>query len=119
MAVEVRIDASGHEIAHAPYHVLFDPAVLRIVSAVEGDFFRAAGVSSTFIPNIGPGRLIVGHSQFSGSQSVSGSGTLMVITFEGVAPGDATLTFDRVALADRTNDAVPAQAGSLLLRVTP
>ena len=118
ITAEIRIDAAGNEISHAPYHVVFDPAVLRVVSAVEGDFFRAAGASATFIPNIQPGRLIIGHSQSPGSQSVSGTGSLAILTLEALAPGETTLRFDRVALADRTNDPVATQASNLLIRVT-
>ena len=118
MTVEIHLDAAGHEVANAPYHVTFDPAIVRIVSAVEGDFFRSAGATSAFIPSPSPGRLIIGHSQIQSPQSVTGAGTLAIVTLEGLAPGETTLTFEHVSLADRTNDAVPTQASNLLVTVT-
>jgi hypothetical protein len=111
----VRIDSSGHEIGHAPYHVLFDPAEARVDSVTEGDFFRRTGATAMFIPNVSAGRIVIGHSQFGGSQSVTGAGTLAVITFTVLGAGDGSLDLgiERAAPADRGNETLPVSTSGL------
>lgn len=119
MTLEVRVDASGNEIAHIPYHVRFDPRLVLAGQPTEGGFFRQAGANSLFLPDVQAGRIIVGHSQFGGSQSVSGTGVLAVIPIEALAPGEAVFALENVAVSDRAADAVPFRIEELRVRITP
>jgi general secretion pathway protein D len=119
ITVDVTLEANGNEIASVPYHLVFDPNLLRVVSVSEGSFFRAQGANTLFIPEIQPGRVIIGHSQFGGSESVSGSGVLATLTVEGVAPGSVSIAFENAAILDRIRDRVPFRTEGTSLRVIP
>jgi len=119
ITVDVMLEANGNEIASVPYHLVHDPTLLRVVSVTEGSFFRTQGANTLFIPEIQPGRVIIGHSQFGGSESVSGSGVLATLTVEGAAPGTVSLAFENAAIFDRVRDRVTFRTEGTSLRVMP
>lgn len=116
--LEVRIDSSGHVVRSVPWHLRFDPALMRVGAPSEGDFFRQAGASSLFLPDVQPGRLIIGHTQFGGSEAVTGQGVLAVIPIEALAAGEVRLTFESVAITDRANEPVSFRSEELIIRIS-
>lgn len=116
--IEVRLDAHGNAVRNVPWHLRFDPALLRAGDPTEGDFFRNAGAASLFLPDVQNGRIIVGHSQFGGSEAVTGQGLLAQIPIEALAPGEVRLYFENVAISDRANEPVATRIDELVLRIS-
>ena len=117
--VEVLVDAQGRELSDAPYHLLFDPAVLEVVSVSEGGFFRSAGVQSVFLPSISPGRVLIGHSMIGRGGAPSGSGSLALLRVRALSAGTGTLRFDSATLSDRTGEVHPLSPGTYSVRILP
>jgi general secretion pathway protein D len=65
--------------------VSFDPAVLKVVDAVEGSFLKAGNAGSNFTRDIDQGGQITLDAASTGEQGVKGSGSLTAITFEVLA----------------------------------
>ncbi len=115
--VEVLVDAQGRELSDAPYHLLFDPALLEVVSVSEGGFFRSAGVQSVFLPSISPGRVLVGHSMIGRGSAPSGAGSLALLRVRALSAGTGTLRFDSATLSDRTGEVHPLSPGTYSVRI--
>lgn len=69
----------------------FDPAVVKIVEATEGDLLKQDG-STSFTTRLDDqaGRLFVGLSRSGGTSGATGEGTLVQLRLQGVAPADAS-----------------------------
>ncbi|MEM7248954.1 MAG: hypothetical protein AAF533_26745 [Acidobacteriota bacterium] len=117
--VEVRVDANGHALKNAPYHLLVDSSRVDVESVTEGSFFSRSGSPSVFIHNEQSGRIIVGHSLMGTGEAPTGEGSLAVIQLRPTAPGPLRLRFDRVSFSDRTRDALQVQASELQVQVSP
>jgi LysM repeat protein len=92
----------------------FDPALLQVVDADP----VMAGVQVELGPFLNPDHIAVnevnpstGFIDFAYSSMaptpVSGSGVVATITFQGVAPGTSSLTFNQILLADIDGNPIP------------
>lgn len=117
--VTVSVDANGHPVAHAPYHVLHDPSLAEVVSVDEGGFFRSAGINTVWLPNVQPGRVIVGHSQFGRGETPTGSGTLALLTLRALAAGTLDLRFEGLTPRDPINDPLPVRSQDARVTIQP
>lgn len=86
----------------AAFDLLFNPSVLSFVSAQKGTFLEQGGVATDLLTAVNPaGDLIVGYSRQAvggTATGVSGSGTLMTITFRALVAGTSNLTFQNNSL---------------------
>lgn len=114
----VRI-AAAENVGHVPFHLSYDPAVLRFVKAQEGEFLRADGNGTVFLaaPASTGSALVVGLSRLGRQVGVAGSGDLCTFEFEAVGRGDAKLAFARASVRDPENRALPAQFQPVTLSV--
>ena len=89
--------------------VTFDPDVLSVVGAQEGDFLKTGGKSTFFqegnIDNT-TGK-VTGLSGAILGGSVSGEGTLFSITFEAKAAGDGQLQLLNTQLSTLSTESIP------------
>jgi hypothetical protein len=85
------------DVGHVPFHLTFDPAVLRFDRGDEGTFLRSDGGSTAFFarPTTTPGTVVVGLSRLGRSAGVSGSGLLCTLHFEAIGSGATVLGFER------------------------
>ncbi len=87
----------------AAFDLIFDPNVLEFVSTKEGNFLGSDGVSTWLNTAVSSEGLIVGYSRIAQAgipTGISGSGTLMTLTFEALAEGTSTLNFQNNHLLD-------------------
>ena len=107
--VAVTIDIAGAADVHeADVYVMYDPAVLRVIDAdpstagtqvLPGPFFNAFGPGTVTQNSASGGVLHYGY-RLNASLEASGSGTLATVEFQGIAAGDAQLSFGTVTLTD-------------------
>jgi hypothetical protein len=97
----VEVDVSiqnATDIGHAPFHLKFDPAVLRFDRGAEGPFLKSDGRPTAFFasPMSTPGTVVVGLSRLGRTAGVSGAGLLCTLYFEAIGSGRSNLTFERL-----------------------
>jgi hypothetical protein len=109
--LSVTIEVSGASgVASAPFHVTFDPAVLRFESGEEGTFLAMSGSQTAFLiaPTSNGSEVVVGLSILGPDRGRDGGGVLCTLHFAVVGPGDARLAFTRAHLRDSGNRILPA-----------
>jgi hypothetical protein len=77
--------------------VTFNPALLRVRTVQEGSFMRTGGSVVTFNQQPSPGRVDITISRGADATGASGSGLLVNLLFDAIAPGTATLTLSGAA----------------------
>jgi general secretion pathway protein D len=107
-------------VGAVPFYLLFDPAVVHVLSASEGSFLNADGSPTSFMTSIDNtnGRLIVGLSRLGGDEGASGSGTLITLEIQATGAGETALAFSRAAMRDPSAAPLPARFlnGTVLVR---
>jgi hypothetical protein len=109
VTVLVTIDGAT-DVGHTPFHVLYNPAVLRFVAGDEGGFLGSDGQQTAFFATATSdgASVVVGLSRLGRVPGVSGSGELCQLHFEVVGPGNAGLAFSRAKVRDSSNRIVSA-----------
>ena len=99
--------------------IAFDPAVLEAVEVNEGDFLKAEGVSTFF----GPGTIdntigkITNLSTARFKGGVSGTGTLLSITFTAKAVGETRVTFSNFYAGSSSTEVIPSDSPEIAITV--
>jgi general secretion pathway protein D len=103
------------DAASAPLQVQFDPKVLRLNGINRGDFFTKDGQQPVFNIMNDTGSAVVQLSRLPGSPAVSGSGTLVTLSFQAVGKGTTTVSIPNFAV--RGPQGQPIASGSAALNV--
>ncbi len=111
--VRVLVDAP-RPLTSLPFHLLFDPEVVRFVAAREGAAYSGTSLQPILIGGTHPDRpgdVAVGLS-FVGSPAVLGPrAEIAILEFEGIAAGDTPLVLDRASARGATGAEQPIQTG--------
>jgi general secretion pathway protein D len=101
VTLELRV-ANASDLFAAPFHVKFDPQLLRLTEVKPGALLSGDGRPVIFTRNIlnDTGDATVNLNRTPGTGGVSGSGSLAVLTFQAVKSGKATVTFSELAPRD-------------------
>src|SRR5207248_171822 len=96
VSITVRV-ANGADLGSVPFHVVYDPKVVRFQSGVEGTFLKAGGRETAFFatPATSGNEVVVGLSRLGRGNGAGGKGNLCTLTFEAIGPGEAHLAFSR------------------------
>jgi general secretion pathway protein D len=114
--VNVTVDGAT-DVSHAPFYLLYDPAVVEVVDVADGGFLGSDGRPTQFVRNpAGGGRLIVGLSRLGRGPGVGGSGVLVTVRMKALAAGMTELRFAESSLRDA--DSRPLAATFVPGRVT-
>jgi general secretion pathway protein D len=86
---------NARDLAAAPFHLKFDPQMLRLQEVKAGPLLSGGGQQVIFTRNIlnESGDATVNLNRMPDSGGVSGSGVLAVFTFQAIKPGSAMITF--------------------------
>jgi hypothetical protein len=78
----------------APFRLRFDPKILRLNSVQPGTLLTGDGQKVNFNANMmnDTGEAVITLNRLPGSGGVTGSGALLQLTFQGVAPGTAAVS---------------------------
>ena len=102
--------ASASDVGHVPFHIVFNPLVLRFDYGTEGAFLSSDGRQTAFFASATTdgAAVVVGLSRLGRGNGVSGGGDLCVLHFTAVGQGNAGLGFARAKVRDSSNQIVPA-----------
>jgi len=101
--VSIQIDVQeGKDLFGAPFYLIYDPKLLKVVKVSQGDFFKKDGKRSAFLQKVDPksGRIIIGQTRLGNVGGMNGKGTLVLVTFKTVHAGKASLSFESVDFRD-------------------
>ncbi|MFC2173990.1 cohesin domain-containing protein, partial [Acidobacteriota bacterium] len=95
----------GQDVSHVPFHIAFDPQLIRVLGVVEGDYLNSNGSRTMFMHNIKPnGQVWVGLSRVGGkSKGIDGSGTLARMRIEALKSGTSELKFQEAFVKDASS----------------
>jgi general secretion pathway protein D len=101
---------NAQDLFAAPFHLKFDPKLLRLVDVRAGGLLSGDGQTIIFTRNIlnDTGDATVNLNRMPGTAGVSGSGSLAVFTFQTLKPGETAVTFSE--LTPRNSQLQPIQA---------
>ncbi|MHB1023767.1 MAG: cohesin domain-containing protein [Acidobacteriaceae bacterium] len=96
---QMAVTMSGaHDVASVPMQVKFDPKVLALVNVDAGDMLSKDGQAVALVHrDDGNGNLVLTASRPPGVAGVNGQGTVCILTFKAIGPGNATVALTRVA----------------------
>jgi general secretion pathway protein D len=92
----------GQDVFAAPMQIQYDPKVLRLNDVARGPLLSSDGQQVVFTKNImnDAGTATVNLNRFPGSKGVSGSGTLVTLTFQAVGRGSTTVSVPNLTVRD-------------------
>ncbi len=96
---------SATDVGHVPFHLAFDPRVLRFDHGVQGSFLNIDGSPTVFnaITSGSGDAVVVGLSRLGRVPGIDGAGLLCQLNFVAVGPGTTQLRFQRSAVKDSEN----------------
>jgi len=103
----------------APMQIKFDPKVLRLDDIVQGSLLSSDGQQVTFTKNIlnDTGEATVALNRFSGNGGVTGSGTLVTLSFTTVGRGATNVSIPGFAPANSQGQALSSSSPLLTVNV--
>jgi hypothetical protein len=110
-SLSIRVEIVGaSDVGSVPFHVAFNPAVLKFEGGREGTFLQGDGKTTAFFaaPMSNCSEAVIGLSRLGAGTGVGGGGDLCTLVFRVVGPGDAGLAFTRAHVRDSTNGIAPA-----------
>jgi len=102
----------GAGVGSVPFHLAFDPNVLEFMGAGSTSPFLSQDGTPVFVlATIGSGgrEVIVGLSRQGSRPGVTGSGTLIQITFRPKKPGTTSLSFTDLSVLDPQAQPLPSE----------
>jgi general secretion pathway protein D len=108
---------NANDLGAAPMQVKFDPQMLKLNDVAAGDLLAKGGATPLVVKNVQneSGNASIQVSRQPGLTGVNGSGAIVTLTFEAVAPGDTQIVAPNTAL--RNSQGQPAGSGSPVLSV--
>ena len=102
---------NAKDLFAAPFHLKYDPQVLRLIEVKPGSLLSSDGQKIVFTRNIlnDSGDATVNLNRMPGTGGIGGSGPLATFTFQAVNPGVTVVTFSE--LTARNSQLQPIQAG--------
>ncbi|MFP5276330.1 MAG: cohesin domain-containing protein [Acidobacteriota bacterium] len=102
---------NGTDVTSVPLQFTYDPSKLTLVNVTGGNLLSKDGQAMALIHrDDGPGDVTVVASRPPGTQGVSGSGVVCVLTFQAKTPGATALTMTRAGVVNSSQQQTPAQA---------
>ena len=112
--------ANVHDLAGWQFDIAFDPTGLEAVEVNEGDFLKTGGGTTFFqkgtIDNT-IGKITELSSARLGEDGVSGTGTLLSVTFTAKTAGQTQLKLENFQLAAITGVSIPAGPHEVVITV--
>ncbi|HEY1637895.1 MAG TPA: cohesin domain-containing protein [Rhizomicrobium sp.] len=105
------------DLAAAPIDLQFDPKLLRLDDIASGDLLKQGGALPLLTKNVQneSGRASIRIARQPGAAGATGSGAIVTLTFSAIAPGDAQVSAQNVALTNSQGQ--PAGTGSASVAV--
>ncbi len=116
--LELRAE-DAHDLIAAPFHLKFDPQVVRLEEVKQGNLLSSDGKTVIFTRNIlnDTGDCTVNLNRKPGDGGISGSGALAVFTFQAIKPGSTTVTFSELGALDSRLQPFPLRIPQAIVTV--
>ncbi|MFH1288475.1 MAG: secretin N-terminal domain-containing protein [bacterium] len=116
-SLDVSVNSSSNLYA-APFYLTYNPKLLQFISAKEGSFLGQDGNSTTFLfsNDVNRGRIIIGLTRMGQVKGVSGSGTLISVSFKAVGMGNVSIGFNNASAKKVTPENPMPQSFSVTFR---
>ncbi len=115
--VELRLE-NVEDLTSAGAGLSFDSKLLEYVEGAEAGFFSSDGAQTAFeMRRAAPSGVGVAVTRLGNATGVSGSGVVARMTFRALAPGDATISFNTVALRRTSGQPLPVDFKPARVRV--
>ncbi len=97
------------DVGSVPFHLVFNPAVLRFEGSEQGPFLGSDGRQTAYLASTTSSgdTVVVGLSRLGPGNGISGDGELCVLRFTAVGSGYAVLAFAHEKVRDSSNRIVP------------
>ena len=107
------------EVLSSPLTLQFDPKVVNVKDVNRGDFFSSDGQIPVFTKNIqnDTGTATINLNRLPGSAGVSGSGVLVTVILQAVAPGSTPLRVPNLNVKDAKGNTVAAGMPQMVITV--
>lgn len=116
---QVTVRASNaHDLFGVPLQMQFDPKVLSLVNVDAGDLLGRDGQAVALVHrDEGDGAVTISATRPPNTPGVNGDGSLCVLTFKAIAPGNSALALVRIGARDSHQNSLPAVGGQANVRV--
>jgi len=110
---------NGTDVVSSPLTIQYDPKVVKLNDLGKGDFFSSDGQIPVFTKNIqnDAGMAAVTLNRMPGSAGVSGSGVLVTMVFQAVAPGTTTVRIPNLSVRDASGAVVASGVPQMVINV--
>jgi len=107
------------DLAALQMSLKYDPKILKINNLIAGDLIKRGGPELVPSRNIlnDAGTASIGIARDPSSGGVSGTGGVLTIVFQAVAPGATTVTVPQFTMTGTAGQSIPATAPMLAINV--
>jgi general secretion pathway protein D len=110
---------NARDLFAAPLMVKFDPKALQLREVTQGSLLSLDGQQVIFTRNIrnDAGEATISISRMPGAGGVTGSGTLVTLTFDVIARGPTSVSVPQVTLQNTQSQPMPTTAPAAQISV--
>jgi general secretion pathway protein D len=111
--------SGGQNVYSVPLQILYNPNVLQLVNVSNGPLLSQDGQAVALVhrDDSMAGILQLTASRPPGSDGISGDGQIFTLTFQGKAPGQATLSINRAMLKNASMQNIPAGGSQAIITI--
>jgi general secretion pathway protein D len=111
--------SGGQNVYSVPLQILYNPNVLQLVNVSNGPLLSQDGQAVALVhrDDSMAGILQLTASRPPGSEGISGDGQIFTLTFQGKAPGQATLSINRAMLKNASMQNIPAGGSQAIITI--
>ncbi len=110
--------ANAVDVFSVPLQLQFNPAVLELVNVDNGPFLGSDGQAIAMAHrDEGNGLVAISARRPPNVKGVNGQGSVCVLTFKAIAPGDSMLALVKVGASNSANVNIPASASQAVVHV--
>ncbi len=108
----------GNDVFSVPMQMQYDSSKLTLINVDGGNFLGKDGQAVALVHrDDGNGGVAISASRPPGTHGVSGSGSVVVLTFQAKAPGDASVAITRPVVRNSAQQAMPATGSQAIVHV--
>jgi len=108
----------GQDIFSVPLQMQYDSSKLSLINVDLGTLLGKDGQAVALVHrDDGSGGVAISASRPPGASGISGSGTVLLLTFQAKAPGDASVAITRPMVRNTAQQVVPAMGSQAVVHV--
>jgi general secretion pathway protein D len=110
--------SGGQDIFSVPLQMQYDSLKLSLINVDLGTMLGKDGQAVALVHrDDGSGGVAISASRPPGAAGISGSGSVVLLTFQAKAPGDASIAITRPMLRNSAQQVVPAVGSQAVVHV--